>query len=196
MADKTAEDFTKGKDGKTWFHTGDVGQWNENDGTLSIIGRVKDIFKLDTGEYVSPDRLETIYGRSSFIGNIFVYGESHRSHLIGIVVPDPLKALAWAKENGVDVPDKDSVSPPHCPASLCQNEDLKLAIVKDLMSVASDNKLNRFELIQNIALDGTFWLPEGGLVTSAFKNKRPVLAEHYKEQLDETYDAGFLIKRK
>jgi long-subunit acyl-CoA synthetase (AMP-forming) len=29
-----------------------VGQWNE-DGSLSIIGRTKDIFKLDGGEYIA-----------------------------------------------------------------------------------------------------------------------------------------------
>ena len=46
------EVFVVEEDGERWFHTGDVGQWNA-DGTLSIIGRVKDIFKLDGGEYIS-----------------------------------------------------------------------------------------------------------------------------------------------
>jgi long-chain acyl-CoA synthetase len=50
--EKTDEVFVVEEDGERWFHTGDVGQWNP-DGTLSIVGRVKDIFKLDGGEYIA-----------------------------------------------------------------------------------------------------------------------------------------------
>jgi long-subunit acyl-CoA synthetase (AMP-forming) len=49
-----------------WFKTGDIGQW-ESDGTLSIIDRIKNLVKLQNGEYIALDRLESIYkacGRS------------------------------------------------------------------------------------------------------------------------------------
>ena len=50
------EVFVVEEDGERWFHTGDVGRWNP-DGTFSIVGRVKDIFKLDGGEYVAYEFL-------------------------------------------------------------------------------------------------------------------------------------------
>lgn len=43
-----------------WFKTGDIGQW-ESDGTLSIIDRIKNLVKLQNGEYIALDRLESIY---------------------------------------------------------------------------------------------------------------------------------------
>lgn len=187
MPEKSKEDFRKEADGRTWFHTGDVGQWNE-DGSLSIIGRTKDIFKLDGGEYVAPERLEGIFSQSHYISNVFVYGESTKAYLIGIVVPEVSAALKWAEQNKVDVPDRESTRAPNCPPSLCKNEAFRKAILADLRSVAVKSKLNRFEELINIHLDSVMWTPDTGLVTDALKNKRPVLSKHYAKELQEMYE--------
>jgi len=146
------------------------------------------IFKLDGGEYVASERLEVIYAHSHYLSNVFVYGESTKSFLVGIVVPEVNKALHWAEEHGVAVPDKDSTRVPNVPPSLCKNEKFKQTILADLKAVAAKAKLNRFEELVDIYLDSTFWTPDTGLVTDALKNKRPVLAEHFKEQLAALYD--------
>lgn len=58
-----------------WHHTGDIGMWLPN-GTLKIIDRRKHIFKLSQGEYIVPEKIEAIYLRSQYVGQVFVYGES------------------------------------------------------------------------------------------------------------------------
>jgi len=80
--DKTAEAFED--DG--WFRSGDVGMILPN-GTLKIIDRSKNIFKLSQGEYIAPEKLENIFGLSVFVEQSFVYGDSLKDCLIAIVVP-------------------------------------------------------------------------------------------------------------
>ena len=41
-------------DESSWLHTGDVGSWNRN-GSLRIVGRKKNIYKLPNGIFLNVD---------------------------------------------------------------------------------------------------------------------------------------------
>jgi long-chain acyl-CoA synthetase len=93
--DKTKEAFDE--DG--WFKTGDVAMVYPN-GSVKIIDRSKNIFKLSQGEYIAPEKIENIFGLSGEIAQCLVYGDSLRSSCVAIIVPEPAKTAAFAKENG------------------------------------------------------------------------------------------------
>ncbi|KAF9474999.1 long-chain-fatty-acid-CoA-ligase [Pholiota conissans] len=72
------------KDG--WFRTGDVGQWNE-DGTLSLIDRLKNLVKMQGGEYIALERLEAVYKSCDLIANLCVHAAPDMTQPIAIIYP-------------------------------------------------------------------------------------------------------------
>ena len=70
---KNKEETDKVLEADGWLHTGDIGRWNP-DGTLSIIDRKKNIFKLAQGEYVAAEKIEMIVSKSRYISQPWIYG--------------------------------------------------------------------------------------------------------------------------
>lgn len=88
--DKTEEAFDE--DG--WFKTGDVGLIYPN-GSVKIIDRSKNIFKLSQGEYIAPEKLENIFVLSPYIAQNMICGDSMKSCTVAIIIPDELYAAGW-----------------------------------------------------------------------------------------------------
>eukprot|EP01006_Ploeotia_vitrea_P020339 TRINITY_DN52610_c0_g1_i1.p1 TRINITY_DN52610_c0_g1~~TRINITY_DN52610_c0_g1_i1.p1 ORF type:complete len:698 (-),score=118.39 TRINITY_DN52610_c0_g1_i1:1219-3291(-) len=170
--DLTSE--TIDKDG--WLHSGDIGQWEPN-GAMRIIDRKKNIFKLSQGEYIAPEKVENIYVRSKFVAQAFVTGDSLKSFLVGVIIPDPEVLGPWAKENGIegDV------------AALLKNEKVKETVLKDILDTAAANKLNKLEMVKDIALHGEAFSVENGCLTPSFKLKRIEVTKKFKAVTDELY---------
>jgi long-chain acyl-CoA synthetase len=93
--DKTDEAFDK--DG--WFCSGDVGMIFPN-GSLKLIDRAKNIFKLSQGEYIAPEKLENVFVLSPFIAQVMVYGDSLQNCTVALVVVEVAAMEKWANENG------------------------------------------------------------------------------------------------
>ncbi|KAL9263382.1 Long chain acyl-CoA synthetase 4-like protein [Drosera capensis] len=159
-----------------WFHTGDIGEW-QTDGSLKIIDRKKNIFKLSQGEYVAVENLENIYGVASVLDLIWVYGNSFRSFLVAVVVPNKQALEAWAEGCGLSGDFK----------SLCENPKAKDFIIGELKKIGKEKKLRGFEFIKAVHLDPVPFNMERDLLTPTFKKKRPQLLKYYQNVIDEMY---------
>ena len=72
-----------------WFHTGDLGRFDE-DGNLYIVGRSKDVIIDSNGKNVYPDEIEDLYRESPFIKELSVVGlpDGTAEHVACAVVPN------------------------------------------------------------------------------------------------------------
>ena len=91
--DKTAECF----DAEGWFMTGDVVQVYPN-GSVKIIDRSKNIFKLSQGEYIAPEKIEGVLSLSQAIAQCFLYGDSFKNACVCIVFPEEDWVRNWAQQ--------------------------------------------------------------------------------------------------
>ncbi|CAN6979310.1 unnamed protein product [Brassica oleracea var. botrytis] len=160
-----------------WFHTGDIGEIHPNR-VLKIIDRKKNLIKLSQGEYVALENLENIYGQNSVVQDIWVYGDSFKSMLVAVIVPNPETVNRWAKDLGFTKPFEEL-----CSLSELHDEH----IILELKSTAEKNKLRKFEYIKAVTVETKPFDVERDLVTATLKNRRNNLLKYYQVQVDEMY---------
>lgn len=174
---KEPEKTKEAIDDQGWFHTGDIGEWLPT-GALKIIDRKKNIFKLAQGEYVAAEYLENLFQRSKYILQIFVYGDSFKTHLVGVIVPDPDVLLPWAKANGIAAANMQL---------LVKNPRVQALIAQDLTALAVAAKLPHFMYIKNFYLEPDQWTVENNMLTPSMKLKRPQLKDRYLPEIEKLY---------
>jgi long-chain acyl-CoA synthetase len=178
---KNPEETAKALDDEGWLHTGDIGQWTKN-GTLKLIDRKKHIFKLSQGEYIAPEKVETVYSRSQYVAQCFVYGESLRSSIVAVIVPN-FETLIPVVQHQLEIATE-------TPQELCKIESVKSLVFKDMQTFAQNSGLlHSFEQIKAIHLHHELFSVENGLLTPTFKTKRISCKEFFKQQIAQMYES-------
>eukprot|EP00826_Nyctotherus_ovalis_P009888 TRINITY_DN1261_c0_g2_i1.p1 TRINITY_DN1261_c0_g2~~TRINITY_DN1261_c0_g2_i1.p1 ORF type:complete len:536 (-),score=138.10 TRINITY_DN1261_c0_g2_i1:350-1957(-) len=124
--EKTAELI----DSEGWLHTADIALFTPN-GCVKIIDRKKNIFKLQQGEFVAPEKIENILSFSPWVQQILVYGDSYRNYIVALIVPQEQTVLKWIKDNNVQGAYEE----------VCRSEELNRAILRDLAALSREKKV-------------------------------------------------------
>lgn len=168
--DLTAEVLTDG-----WFHTGDIGEWQEGR-FLKITDRKKEIFKTAGGKYVAPQVVENKMKESVYIEQMIVIGNG-RKFVSALIVPAFMHVRKWLADNKMNVPVNNS-------------DIIKMPEVVNLIQ----DQVNKYnpefshpEQVKKFALLPDEWTIDGGELTPTIKIKRKVIEQKYAAQIDELY---------
>jgi long-chain acyl-CoA synthetase len=165
------------KDG--WLRTGDVGQWND-DGTLSLIDRVKNLVKLQGGEYIALERLESTYKACNYVGNICVHATPDAKQPMAIIIPHEVN-LRHALQNINDIDSSKSLP------DLCHDPKVVQIVLKECNAVGKKNGFKPMEILQAVILTPEEWTPENGMVTAAQKIQRNKIAKEFEKEIKQIY---------
>jgi long-chain acyl-CoA synthetase len=188
------EEATEGAFEDGWFKTGDVGRWNPN-GTLSIIDRKKNIFKLAQGEYVASEKVENVYAQSAVVGQLWIYGNSYKSQLVAVLVPNAEWVLRYATSQGWSSGENAVGSEEFIAEfqALFENHGAQLRdVIRENLSQV-EGSLKGFEKIKNFHIETEIdtnlqgFNVENECMTPTFKLRRPFLKKRYLDILKDMY---------
>ena len=163
-------------DNDGWFHTGDLGEFNQY-GLLKITGRMKNLFKTSLGKYINPDIIERKFTESNFFENIVVFGENEK-YAAALIIPDFEFIKSWCKKHEI------SYSNDH---DMLNNQDVKTRLANEIKRINSffgdTEKIKRYCFIEDS------WTVANGILTPTLKVKRSVVKEKYSSLINKLFHA-------
>ncbi|MCG8616589.1 MAG: long-chain fatty acid--CoA ligase [Desulfobacterales bacterium] len=153
--------------------TGDLGRFDE-EGFLHLTGRIKEIYKMENGKYVSPGPLEEELKLSPYINQAMITGENQRYN-VAILTPEEEELKTWAADQGLDTGGNSWKDAPQI-----QN------LFKDELEKYSQG-FKKFERPGKFKLVWDDWSVENALLTPTLKLKRRQVARKYQPLIRELY---------
>jgi len=160
------------KDG--WFHTGDVGEIDEQ-GFLRITDRKKDLIITSGGKNIAPMNIETQICSDPYIDQVFVHGDK-RNFISALITLNRLSIENWAEEKGLNYKTYEN---------LIKSEEVRKLIEEKVYQ--KNKELAGPETIKKFAILPNGFTVKGGEITSTMKLNRKMIENKYKDVLDGFY---------
>ncbi len=151
-----------------WLNSGDMASIDE-EGHVTITGRLKEIIVLSTGEKVPPGDMEAAILRDPLFEQVMLIGES-RSYLSVLAVLNPARQQEFAEHYGL--------------ADHLENAQQRQQAEEILLEkiTRQTSEFPGYAKIRRVAVVQEPWTVENGLLTPTLKLKRnKVLEKHAKE---------------
>ena len=168
--DKTAEALTV--DG--WLRTGDVG-FIDNEGFVSITGRIKDIIITSGGKNIAPAEIENRLKFSPYISDAVIIGDK-RKYLTCLIMIDQENVEKYAQD--LRVPFSDF-------RSLCAAREVQKLVQGIIDQV--NREFARVEQIKDFRLIDVLLTAEDDELTATMKLKRSLVEERHGNLVDQMY---------
>jgi fatty acid CoA ligase FadD9 len=150
-----------------YYKTGDIMAEIAPD-ELVYLDRRNNVIKLSQGEFVAIALLEALYTNGHpLIRQVYLYGTSERSFLLGVLVPNE----ETAREMGI-----------------ADEQALKTALREAIKAVARTEELNAYEVPRDFIVEHEAFTVENGLLAGIGKYQRPKFKERYAARLEQLYD--------
>jgi len=161
------------KDEEGWFHTGDVGEVDD-EGFVRITGRKKEIIVTAGGKNVAPAVLEDRLRGHLLVDQCVVVGDGRP--FIGVLITLDRDTLpTWAEQHGK----------PSDVNKLVDDPDLHAEIEA---AVDDANKaVSKAESIRKFTILADEWSEEGGHLTPSLKLRRGVVMREYVDEVEALY---------
>ena len=156
-----------------WLHTGDVGEIDAA-GFLRITDRKNEIFKTDTGKWISPARVEANIKRSIYIAQALVVGNG-RPYPLALICPN------WTLVR-LELPKLPAEA---APEALAARDDVRAFLRQEVHE--QTRTLASYEQVRHIVVVPTEFSVEGGELSPSMKIKRRVVEKKYADEIEQAY---------
>nr|NGX43073.1 Long-chain-fatty-acid--CoA ligase FadD15 [Chlamydiota bacterium] len=161
-------------DEEGWLHTGDKGAIDE-EGFVRLIGRVKEQFKLSSGEYLVPSRIEHMLCQNPLIDMAMVIGEK-RKYASCLLFPDMGALKRIQKEQKMeDLSDEEFLKSPY--------------VVEEIEKLLEkiNKRINSWERVVKHRFILEAPTIEGGEMTPTLQLKRDIILQKFQDVVSNIY---------